>query len=651
MRRAGRANTLHTVSAADAAVPVDDPGAAHAQAGADEARAAAREPSLLGEVRAHFALDVPLAVLLAVYCALLLPLVPRWTENAPMLAAFTNDEPFITQQLDGMTVPPYGNPSNFLEVENAGEIPSYWMNYRYYGLIYYGGTYLDLGFVAYAPLKAVGLPAFPTAPIILRAISFLAGLASLMLLYNFARRHAGRFAALFAATALLFEFNFVWMATTIHPDMLQLALALLALVVAVRQARLGDLRSALVLGALLGVIQGTKSGAPWMVPMAVLAVAIGAWRRPSDPGPARRLAAAAGRLAAVGTAALGAFVLSTPYILFDSYFRETTKGMFNLLTGTSPLVPISFATWYRDIVQALGWPLVAALLAGIAWLLARAVMRRRLEAPLALALVLAAGNVLWYTGLGRFWVVLYYLLTALGLLSILAGAAIARIAAPLAATGRPGLQAARALSAVAILVLVLGAGRPAAVAETVAAGVDAGRTPQLRLGAWADTHVPSRAKVLFDDEAYFDPARFPVQATNAGVIRYSDLLQKRPGYFVLTDYPPGANWIMIKRQSQHMARASKDPYSVRLYQDLIDRRKTPYAIGRTPVPGIELVDVAGSPGADKAGQPAWFRAFDGAYRLLHPGYRGVQAALSANHRLLLYRIDPRFYEQRALFGA
>ena len=609
---------------------------------------------MLGEVRAHFGLDVPLAVLLAVYCALLLPLVPRWTENAPLLAAFTNDEPFITQQLDGMTVPPYGNPSNFLEVKNAGEIPSYWMNYRYYGLIYYGGTYLDLGFVAYAPLKAVGLPAFPTAPIILRAISFLAGLASLMLLYNFARRHAGRFAAIFAVTALLFEFNFVYMASTIHPDMVQFALTLLALVIAVRHARLGDLRSALVLGLVLGVIQGTKSGAVYVLPMIGLALLLGAWNRPAQPavaGVLRRLGTAAGRGACLGASALAGFVASTPYALFDPYYRNTTKGMFSLLTGTSPLIPISFGTWYREIVHHIGWPLVVALLAGIVWFLARTAQRRRVDSALTLALVLAAANVLWFTGVGRFWVVLYYLLAGLGLFSIFTGALIARIGEAFTARGRLGLHAARALCAVAVLALVVGSARPAAIAETVAAGVAADRTPQLGLGKWADTHVPPDAKILFDDEAYFDPARFPAQATNASVIHYSELMQKRPDYFVLTDYPPGANWIMVKRRSQHFGRWSDDPYSVRLYQDLIDNSRTPYTPGPTPVPHVGLVEVAGLPSSDKVGQPAWFRGFDAVYRLYHPGYPGVQASLSRAHRLLLYRVDPRFYEQQAANGS
>jgi hypothetical protein len=620
-----------------------------AELGKQEAEAAAATPpSLLAEIRAHLALDWPLAAILAVYCVLVLPLVPRWTDNVAKLAAYSNDEPFISQQLDGMTVWPYGNPSNFLERKNAGRIPSYWMNYRYYDLIYYGGTYLDLGFVVYAPLKAAGLPAFPTGPIVLRTISFLAGLISLMIFYNFGRRYIGWFAGAFAATAVMFESNFMFMATTIHPDMLQLALTLVALVIVVRHARLGDMRSLIAFGVLSGVIQGTKSGSLYLVPLAVAAVLMGVWSRAAaEPGFGklrRRLVVSTGRLAVVGAAAVAGFVVSTPFMLVDDYYFRTQQGAYHVLTGTSPLIPISFFTWYRVIVQTLGWPLVLALLAGVAWFLVQSIRLRRFDRPLTLALVLSAGNVLWYTGVGRFWVVLYYLLAALGLLSVFAGGLIAALGTRLKALGRPGAYAQGVLMAAVLVSLSLVAGRPEKAAVAWAAGVNPGSTPQVKLATWADHHVPGRASILFDDEAYFDPARFPTQATNAGVLRYVDVMAKRPDYFVLTDYPPDANWIMVKRKTQRFGRWNPDPYSVRLYQDLIDGNRSRYTPGPTPVPHIQLVKVAGLPREDKVGQPRWFTAFDDAYRLLKPSYQGVQAWLSGTHRLLLYRVDSGFYE-------
>ena len=62
--------------------------------------------------------------------------------------------------LDAMTVRHYGNPANFyygpkgIRQEPGPE----WGSIRYTGFVYYGGAYLDLGFLAYAPLKALGVP-------------------------------------------------------------------------------------------------------------------------------------------------------------------------------------------------------------------------------------------------------------------------------------------------------------------------------------------------------------------------------------------------------------------------------------------------------------------------------------------------------------
>ena len=420
-------------------------------------------------------------------------------------------------------ISPVREPIEFLEVKNAREIPKYWGQYRYYGLIYYGGTYLDLAFAAYAPMKVLGAPAFPTAPIVLRTISFLAGLLSIALLYNFGRRHAGRFAAVFAVSALLFEPNFGWMTTTIHPDVLQLALALLALVVATRHARLGDIRSAIALGTLLGLIQGTKSGAPYVLPLVLVTVLMGAWGAHRGESALVRLWYACKRLALVGAVSIAAFVLSTPYILFDPYYLSTTRGAWHVLSGTSPLIPITFSTWYYDIVAELGRPLVVAILVGVVLFVIRTARRPNGHSPLAL--VLGVGNLVWFTGVGRFWVVLYYLLPALALLSIFAGDLIGRAGNRMASLGRVGFWARRVVLPLALLAVVLGNGRAPALAMRVAEGIDAQRTPQLRLGAWAEKHVPPKSTILFDDQAYFDPARFPIKATNAGVMRYTDLIQ------------------------------------------------------------------------------------------------------------------------------
>src|SRR2546423_1514793 len=129
----------------------------------------------------HLGCDIPVAVITLLFVIAFAPLIPRTTENAQKLAAFVNDEPALTMALEAMTVRPYGNPANFYYGRRGHipQLPAHWGHIRYAGFTYYGGTYLDLGWVVFAPLHALGIPTFPTAPIILRTISALAGLLSL----------------------------------------------------------------------------------------------------------------------------------------------------------------------------------------------------------------------------------------------------------------------------------------------------------------------------------------------------------------------------------------------------------------------------------------------------------------------------------------
>ena len=137
---------------------------------------------------------------------------------------------------------------------------------------YYGGAYLGLGFVVFAPLHALGVPTFPVAPTILRIISTLAGLLSVILLYNFAKRYAGTAVGLMAVFVLMTDTYFLYYTNIIHPDTLQLGFGLLTLLIATRHAEDGKRASLIALGLLSGLVQGTKAGGPWLIPMALLAV-------------------------------------------------------------------------------------------------------------------------------------------------------------------------------------------------------------------------------------------------------------------------------------------------------------------------------------------------------------------------------------------
>src|SRR3954451_2094344 len=67
------------------------------------------------ELKQHLQIDWLVGVLLVVYGAIFFPTVPVNTENPQRLAAFVNDEPFLTMALDATTVAPYGNPANFFD--------------------------------------------------------------------------------------------------------------------------------------------------------------------------------------------------------------------------------------------------------------------------------------------------------------------------------------------------------------------------------------------------------------------------------------------------------------------------------------------------------------------------------------------------------
>src|SRR4030095_9998896 len=105
----------------------------------------------------YLAFDKYVVAMTMGFFVLFIPLIPRTTDNAQKLAAFINDEPALTMALEAMTVRPYGNPVNFYRRSGQhSKLPAHWGSLRYGGFNYYGGTYLGLGFVAFAPLHALG---------------------------------------------------------------------------------------------------------------------------------------------------------------------------------------------------------------------------------------------------------------------------------------------------------------------------------------------------------------------------------------------------------------------------------------------------------------------------------------------------------------
>ena len=63
----------------------------------------------------YFRLDIPVIVFAVAYLALFGPLVTRNTANPQLMAAYVNDEPFLTMGLEATLVPPYANPGAFFD--------------------------------------------------------------------------------------------------------------------------------------------------------------------------------------------------------------------------------------------------------------------------------------------------------------------------------------------------------------------------------------------------------------------------------------------------------------------------------------------------------------------------------------------------------
>ena len=199
-------------------------------------------------------------------------------------------------------------------------IPPYWGTLRYDGIIYYGGAVFMLATPVYAVARLLGFPPFPTVPIILRIVSVVGGLLSLLVLYNFAVRNGMRWAGLLASIYLMTDYQFGMWTRMAHPDTLQVLFALFGLVIGLRHAERGDLASLAALGLMCGFVQGAKSGGPWTVPMAFLALL---WGLQAAGHKFSAVKPMLGRCMVLGAAALFGYFVSTPYAFTDPYLLRS----------------------------------------------------------------------------------------------------------------------------------------------------------------------------------------------------------------------------------------------------------------------------------------------------------------------------------------
>ncbi len=557
-----------------------------------------RRPGLCCSVLAEFAavardylrFDAAIAAIVLILALVLLPGLARTADNPQMLEAFVDDEVWQALALDGTLRWPYGNPANYLDPTGHAyaTIPATWGDIRYPGTFYYGGAFYAVAAPVYAVLRAAGAPAFPTVIIVLRAITLLTALLGLVFLYNFARIHASKAVGILAVLFVAADPNFVYYTAYAHPDQLQVLLGLVALALAIRHARGGDDASLVALGLACGFVQGTKLGGAWTVPMAVLALWWGMQAVGLDLGERRE---AARRLIALGLAALAGWVISTPYGFVDLYYAKRAAAQL-LVQGPAaadgPFGRLTMWSWWLKIYQ--DYSLFGLVLCGLAIARIAALIKvpGRFQ-PLALALVLCASQLAVY-GSGKYWVVLGYLLLAIGLMAVLAFdtlVVLVRYAALSILREEPAATRVTAVLLTVGFILLYPPYALAAVSGMLDPQMYRSST-QVALNRWAEANVARDKAILFDAYAYFDPQRFS-RVVRSPHPNWRKVTGYDPDYLVLSsgvyDFP--LYRALIKQQKR--SADDTDQFSVRLYQDLLRTEQ----LGPTGVQGVEYVaDIA-----------------------------------------------------------
>ena len=468
-----------------------------------------------------------------------------------------------------------------------GRIPEHWGSIRYGETFYYGGAYFLLAAPIYAVLRAADLPAFPTGPILLRCISVIAGVWSLVLLYNFGAARLGKLPAIAGCLFLLSDSFFVYYTSIIHPDTLQLFFGLLALIVAIKHVETASNASLFALGLLAGVIQGTKVGGPWLMPMTILAIWWGFGRRREGIGISGLVNSLVKGMTICGVGGLFGWFLSTPYAFLGSWYFDTLFAVWGMVSE-SHLQEVSISHWVGALARYWGAVYVAIVALGLIWAV-WPVKRAGADRGLALAAVLAVSQLFWFAFTGKLWVQLGYMLVGFGLVGVIGAGLLLRpfIIAPFEL---PRLR----LAIGALLILTLLVDRIPAVMPSISKMLQWKQSTVVAVNNWATNGgIPTGKRIVHDDLAYFSPDHFPHAKMHGGVLRWADLVRYLPDYVVLSSSLYGAPWYrdLIASLPPHDDRAisarlkAEDPTGMNLYYDLLAIEEPTF----TGIGGIELI--------------------------------------------------------------
>jgi Dolichyl-phosphate-mannose-protein mannosyltransferase len=491
-----------------------------------------------------------------------------------------NDEPVLTECLESMTVPPFGNPANYWR--DPARAPEYWNVLRYTFFVYCGGLQESLAFPVFALLKWSGMSTFPTAPIILRSLSVVAGLLSLIVLYNFAKINSGSVAAAFSGVFMLTYPTFLLFSVTIHPDMLLILTSALALAFAGRYADNGRVADLSTAGLFAGLAQAAKFGGPWLAPMLVLATFWGAGisARRRQTRQLWMFWRALASLAAFG--ALGFFAAAPHALIWADYW-------FSIM----PLWAEEHANYFGltdwlDGMEAEQGPLIATgWLAGLAFLCAGVFARQPHKKPITLAAVLAVTGVLWFGITGTTMVALYYLLLPCCLFTVVLGDLLQSACGRYLHGGRSSRTA--VVAGIGILLSALATTRWQETAESITRRINV-ISPVENYTKFALHNLPYEAVILSDLSSvpYFDLEKFPNQVLR-GTLKFTDIWEVNPDYIILSLSLANSPMYARMRQTQKMTMFDSYSYSVKLYQDLLGKNDDPERLVHAPVGWLDIV--------------------------------------------------------------
>lgn len=565
-----------------------------------------------GQIGSRLWPDRYILVILAVTLLAIAPLIPRSTDNALTLASFINDEPALSMNLHAMTIWPIGNPANLDGANPHRPRPPGpdWHGLSYTGFNYYGGFYLAIGFAAYAPLKLAGAPIFPTAPLILRTVSFMAAIGSLLLIYGYAREHFSKAAGLGAAATLATDTHFLYYASIIHPDTLQLFMGLVCLIMAAVHVREKSWASLIALGLALGLSQGTKIGAIWFLPSATLAVA---WGLTETSVSKRTVVEFANRYWVLGIVSILAWFASTPYAVLGNYFQMMSSTW--SLVNAKDLGAGGVSNWLSAFYQHFGATLSIVLAGGFFWGIFRAATGK-LTKPQSLALCLAASQFLWFATTSNVWVILGYCMLAYSILAIFAVDALVHFVRFLSTSNFPRPARLATTGAIAIVLTWHMTDRVFASTSYILGQHLRTNSTVVELDRWArKAGIPREARIIWDDIAYLDPEKFPNATMHGGLLTWNAIRYIEPDYVILSSSIYHSAWYAKLISEQNRTREDNYVYNVRLYQDFLGRRGPVGDSGnaqediKPALPWIHLIHTVRPTPTPQFKPPTWLSGF------------------------------------------